>query len=292
MSVAGSFLDWFGVEAASADGSDVLTFSYLVDQASTNTHSLDIQDIVWSTYLGPPSPPPSPPPVPPPPSPPPPAAPPRCTLDGDAAHSEAKESDDALLTGKAPWVPDWKTDNWMANVFNVPGGSWLGLNNDCQSTVEASQDFTLGFTLTAEEAACASLSLQFGADNGITSITLNAEAFAPPAWAGGSKWKSWSSVLVVDRGFVEGENTLTVTVWNEPKASCPEAYGAGGFYMKGLSNLCCPSPLRHPQHAQPCLARGSSRRRHEAIWRRRPVRRSLLSLLRCHVQRSRRQRRR
>ena len=30
---------------------------------------------------------------------------------------------------------------------------------------------------------------------------------------------------------------------NEPKASCPEAYGAGGFYMKGLSNLCCPSPL-------------------------------------------------
>ena len=62
------------------------------------------------------------------------------------------ESDDALLTGKAPWVPDWKTTNWMANVFNVPGGSWLGLNNDCQSTVEASQDFTLGFTLTAEEA--------------------------------------------------------------------------------------------------------------------------------------------
>jgi len=101
-----------------------------------------------------------------------------------------------------PWIADNTTSRWITPTANV-GDSF-------DPSVAGAYDYTLTFDLTASQAAGASFTGQFAADNAVSSITLNGQSLG----VSGGGFSSWTAFAATSGDFVAGQNTLVFDVDN------------------------------------------------------------------------------
>ena len=99
------------------------------------------------------------------------------------------------------WVPDNTTSRWITPTPNAA--------DSFDPSSDGFYNYVLSFNLTAAQAADASFTGQFAADNTVDSISLNGNALG-----GGGGFGSWSGFGATAGDFVAGQNTLVFDVRN------------------------------------------------------------------------------
>jgi len=119
------------------------------------------------------------------------------TLDEGPAYTGATNGQFPI----GPWVPDNGVSRWLTPSPNAA--------DSYDPSTDGFYNYVLTFNLTASQAAHASFTGQFAADNTVASIDLNGHALG----AGGD-FSSWTSFGATHGFFVGGQNTLVVDVRN------------------------------------------------------------------------------
>ncbi len=98
---------------------------------------------------------------------------------------------------------------WLANDSQSQWISFGGIGTENQPVGEFPVKTT--FDLTGWDHQTVSLNLQMSADNGVTDVLLNGTSLGL-SW---NTYNAWSSVFVIDSGFVTGVNELKFLFFNE-----------------------------------------------------------------------------
>jgi hypothetical protein len=119
------------------------------------------------------------------------------TLDGGAAYTGATNG----VFPIGPWVPDSAVSRWITPTANA--------SDSFDPDVPGYYTYATTFDLTASQAAGASFTGQFSADNTVTEILLNGNLLGS-----GGGFTGWTDFSAVASDFVAGENTLAFVVEN------------------------------------------------------------------------------
>jgi hypothetical protein len=119
------------------------------------------------------------------------------TLNGGSAFTGATNGQFPI----GPWVADTAASRWLTPTPNAA--------DSFDPTTDGAYDYTLTFNLTAAQAAGASFTGQFAADNTVTAIMLNGHDLGS-----GGGFSSWTGFDAAAPDFKAGQNTLTFDVDN------------------------------------------------------------------------------
>jgi len=124
-----------------------------------------------------------------------------------------------------PWVADNAASRWLTPTSNAA--------DSFDPSSDGLYSYALSFNLTASQAASASFTGQFAADNTVDAISLNGHGLG-----GGGGFSAWTGFGATAGDFVAGKNTLVFDVRNFAQ----NGGNPTGLNVEFLSSTAVPEP--------------------------------------------------